>query len=445
LQAFIEKRVSPYKWPLSITILVAVTAAFPLSPLVDAVHPASALGASLRTPLLYDLIAPASNILDSLTLLTPAQYWQTFAFCAVIFFGVALVRDRQEQRVFSLIRAARITLRFLLGTVALIGVMLVVTRPMAALSLREAELVAVDFHSHTSASHDGRPGFDAEHNRDWHRSAGFDAAYITDHRTFDGALDAIRRNPSTAGEGTVLLSGVELHDVGEHPLLLGVDPARMKITSPDWQGAAVTADGGPVPPLLLLTMPGDINSIPRNELTGEVRIAGVEISDGCPRGMAQAAMDHDRIIALAKTLNIAIVAGSDNHGWGRTAPAWSVLRIRGWREMSPESLDSAIRSTIIAGPKGSVMVIARRTIPPSQGAVQSALGGVSVGLLMFRTMNARERLSWIVWSWSVAFISLVRVRLNRTRLRVAVRRGLKQREQRPLVDVAAAVRLRQAR
>ena len=439
VQATEAKRFASYKWPLSITIIIAVTAAFSLSPLVDAVHPDAAVAGSLRTSLLYDLIAPVSNILDSLTLLTPAQYWQTFALSATIFFAWGIVRDGRERRGFSPVRVARATLRFLLGTVALIGIMLVVTRPMAALNLSDKELIAVDFHSHTSASHDGRPGFDAEHNRDWHRSAGFNVAYVTDHRTFDGALDAMRQNPATAGDGTVLLPGVELHDVGEHPLLLGVDPARMRITSPDWQDAAIKADGGPVPPILLLTMPGELENIPANELSGEVRIAGVEISDGCPRGMAQTATDHNLILALATKLNVATVAGSDNHGWGRTAPAWSALRIPGWREMSPASLDSAIRSTIIAGRPGSALVIARRTAAPSSGGVKSALGGASVAFMMFRTMNARERLSWIVWSWSLVLFPSVRARVNRRRLRLAVRRRLRQRERRPLVDAAAAV------
>jgi NO-binding membrane sensor protein with MHYT domain len=107
--------------------------------------------------------------------------------------------------------------------------------------------------------------------------------------------------------------------------------------------------------------------------------------------------------------------------------------------MSPSALDSAIRSTIIHGSNGSAMVIARRTVAPSSGAVSSALGGFSVGLMILRTMNARERLSWIAWSWSVVLVSLVRARLNRRRLRLAVRRRLKHRERRPLVDVAAAI------
>jgi len=388
---------------------------------------------------LYDLIAPVSNVLDALTLLTPAQYWETFALCVLLFFAPGMVREWRTSGTIGVWTTIRSVVRFAAGTVAVIGIMLVATRPMAALRLSDPDLIAVDFHSHTSASHDGRPGFDDEHNRSWHQSAGFDAAYVTDHRTFDGALDALERNPATAGGGTVLLAGVELRDVGEHPILLGVDPYRMKITSPNWQGAAVEADGGPVPPILLLSMPGQLR-VPPNELSGEVRVAGVEISDGSPRGMAQTATGHADILALAKGLHLTLVAGSDNHGWGRAAPAWSVLRIPGWRDMRPASLDSAIRRTIISGAAGSTEVIARRTVGPTSGAVGAALGGVSIAALMLRTMNVRERFSWIAWSWAGALLSLVRSRRNRRRLRLAVRKTIRQRQRRPLVDVAAAVR-----
>jgi hypothetical protein len=385
---------------------------------------------------MYDVFAPLSNILDGLTLLSPAQYWETFAFCAVFFssfwiYGCA--RSRSSCGAFSAVRAA---LRFTGGTVAVIGIMLVASRPMASLALRDRDLLAVDFHSHTEASHDGRAGFNAERNREWHSSSGFDAVYVTDHRTFDGAVSAARRNPARAGDGTVLLPGVELRDGDEHPILIGVDPRRMRITSPDWKEAAIEADGGPVPPMLLLSMPGNILRIPLNETSGPVRIAGVEISDGSPRGMAQAARDGDAIRALAGNLGIAIVSASDNHGWGRTAPAWSVMRIPGWRNLSPAELDIAIRRTILTQGSRAISVIARRTVPAPANRMEAALGGAMVALLIARTMSLTDRLSWIGWSWGFCFLSLRIARRNRSRTRIRARKSA-ERKLIPVVDVAA--------
>jgi len=440
VQASTLRRVGRYRWPLLITFAVGVTAVFSLSPLVDVVQPNSPAAATLRTPFLYDLLAPASNILDTLTLLTPAQYLATFAFCVAAFFAPGIVRDLRRPRGFSGLSTIVSCLRFLGGTVAIVGIMIVAWRPMAALRLHDPDLIAVDFHSHTSASHDGRPDFDTEKNREWHQSSGFNAAYITDHRTFAGALDAAERNPRVAGDGVTLLPGVELRDGDEHPILLGANPSRTRLASADLEGAKVVTDGGPVPPILLLTIPGNIVQVPPSEYTGPIRLAGIEISDGSPRGMAQTARYKKNILALADKLHLAPVAGSDNHGWGRTAPAWSVLRIPGWRRMNPASLDVAIRRTILARNPGTTEVIARRTVGPPSGRVEAALGGVAAGALMFRTMNLRDRLSWILWSWSAALLSLVRARRNRRQLRIRIRESMRSRASRPLID-AAAVRI----
>jgi len=422
-----------------ITSGVLVTAAFSLPPIVDLGEAHSPAAASLGTPLLYDILAPASNVLDTLTLLSPAQYWATFALCAMIFFTPGLVRDFRRPRGFSAARTTASCLRFIGGTVAVIGIMLLASRPMASLSLDDPDLIAVDFHSHTSASHDGRANFDAERNREWHQSSGFNVAYVTDHRTLAGAISAAERNPSLAGEGTTLLPGVELRDGDEHPLVLGVDPRRMKITSPDWRGAAVAADGGPAPPILILTLPGNTSRVPEGENSGPIRLAAIEASDGSPRGMAQAGRDRQVIFALADSLHLAIVSGSDNHGWGRAAPAWSVLRIPGWREMTPAALDIAIRQTLLSRAPGKTEIILRRVAAPPSGKVETALSGAAVGLSMLRTLNPRERVSWILWGWAAALLSLIRARRNRRQLRTRIRERMRRTARRPPIDAAAAM------
>ena len=422
-----------------ITLCIAVTAAFSLSPLVDVARPDAAVTATLNAPLVYHLLAPASNILDALTMLSPAQYWATFALCALLFIGGEIIGNVRRARYFCVWKASRTCVRFTGGTVAILGIMLLLSRPMTSLRVSDPDLIVVDFHSHTSASHDGRPGFDAERNREWHRAAGFNAVYITDHRTFDGALDGLRLNPPTAGDGTTILPGVELRDGPEHPILIGVDPKRMRINSPDWREAAVKADGAPVPPILILSLPGDLGRIPADENTGEIKLAAIEGADGSPRGIAQTTNDGKRIIALANRMGLALVSGSDNHGWAAAAPAWSVLRIPGWRALTPTALDTAIRRTIIARVPGSTQIISRRMAPPATGRIGNALGGVVVAALMFRTMSPRDRLSWLAWSWGLALIPSISVRRRRRNLQVWRRARRRARARRPLIDAAAAM------
>jgi hypothetical protein len=419
-----------------ITAALVMTAAFSLPPLVNAARPDGAVSATLKKPAEFYVFAPASNILDALTLLSPAQCWTMFATCGCVFL-ILSARHHSRSRVgFTIGKTIRALAVFTGGTVAIIGIALVTPRPMASLALTDPDLVAVDFHSHTSASHDGRSGFDAERNREWHASSGFNVAYVTDHRTFDGALDGALRNPAKAGDRTTLLPGVELRDGDEHPILIGVDPKRMRITSPDWKEAAVAADGGPAPPILLLSMPGDILRIPFDETTGPIRIAGIEISDGSPRGLAQSARDHDAIVALAARLRLATVSASDNHGWGRTAPAWSIMRIPGWRAMAPARLDIAIRRTIIDEGPRAIQVIARRAATPPTNAIVSSLAGVTIALVMLRTMDPIERASWLVWSWGLCLLSLSQRRRSRRAERLRSPRGADTGQRQP-VDAAA--------
>src|SRR5437764_10613241 len=51
---------------------------------------------------------------------------------------------------------------------------------------------------------------------------------------------------------------------------------------------------------------------------------------------------RQRIVHIADSLNLALVTGSDNHGWGRAAPGWTLMRIPGWRGMSTDSLSRRI-------------------------------------------------------------------------------------------------------
>jgi len=424
-----------YRWPLVITAALVITAVFSYPPLVDVIHPEAPAIAGLRTSVAYDVIAPFSNVLDALTLLSPAQYAATFALCAIVAISLWTCRGSRSSARFDPNRLVRATLCFGGGTIAVAGIMLVAPRPMASLALSDRDLVAIDFHSHTDASHDGRPGFDAERSREWHSSSGFDVAYVTDHRTFDGALSGAERNPARSGDATVLLPGVELRDADEHPILIGVDPKRMRITSPDWEAAAIEADGGPAPPMLLLSLPGNVLHIPLDETSGTVHVTAIEAADGSPRGMEQSARDRGAIMALAGRLHLAVLSASDNHGWGRTAPAWSVLRIRGWRDMTPGELDIAIRRAIITAGPQAIDVIARRTAPPPGNVLETAAGGIMVAVVMLRTMSLPDRVSWLAWSWGLCFLSLRIARGNRNALGARARKRV---ERKLTTDVDAA-------
>ncbi|HJQ53020.1 MAG TPA: hypothetical protein VJ825_04160 [Gemmatimonadaceae bacterium] len=389
-----------WSWPIAFSTVLAVSSIFPLAPLIDLSNPDALPAGTLHFPIAYHLLAPASVTLDTLTLLAPSQYLGTLGLGAIAcIVCVALRSSSRGGRVSR--RLLTLVFRLVFGALGLAELALVARRPMASLTLPDPELLAVDFHSHTSASHDGRPSFGAEENREWHSSAGFAAAYVTDHRTLEGAASGANGNPGLAGRGTTLLPGVELRDGDEHPILIGIDPMRTRITSDDWQPALIGRDNDPTPAVLLLSLPGDLLRVPPEMIGGRVRVAGIELSDGSPRGIAQAGRDREMIRTFATRSRVATVSGSDNHGWGRTAPAWSVMRIPGWKTMTPTELDVAIRRTLIAEGSRAVQVVARRSAPIPETTAGVVISGFAVGVVLLRTMSVADRISCCLWCWTL--------------------------------------------
>jgi hypothetical protein len=266
------------------------------------------------------------------------------------------------------------------------------------------DAIVVDFHSHTNASWDGRAGFTAERNRLWHRQSGFDVAYITDHGTFAGAEAAATHNPARAGEGTVLLSGIEVRNRGRHLNVLGTSAAdSAAYLSGDLQERIfrLKQRAATVPPLVLLTLPGSIDS-----RGSTVPIDAIELSDAAPRGLAQIDTQRAKLMEMAAGENIATVAGSNNHGWASASPAWSILEIPGWRSMSPPQVDAAIRTEVLERGFKSVVVVERRpaTSTPSLGLWWTAPSAI---WSMLTVLSWPERVSWVGWIWAAYLLSMI--------------------------------------
>ena len=210
---------------------------------------------------------------------------------------------------------------------------------MAQLADRDATVVVVDFHSHTKYSHDGRPGWTEEDVRNWHRAAGYDVAYITDHATFEGAERGIASNPGLAGEGTMILQGLEVVYRGEHVNILSAGRRYRGLTTPDLKDMDVQALQ--LAGFLRATAPVLIETVPAQpeQGAGAARVtarASTRSRSSTARraDSPQDRRDRQRIVHIADSLNLALVAGSDNHGWGHAAPGWTLMRVPGWRGMA---------------------------------------------------------------------------------------------------------------
>ena len=168
----------------------------------------------------YVFLSPVYDSWDTLTLLPAREHFALLALAVFTYFcwrwRVTVMGTRPTARR-ELMRA---TIAFVV-LVAWYATGALVPRPMVSLEVDDPDEVVVDFHSHTEASHDGRPGFSAERNREWHRSAGFNVAYVSDHGTYAAVREALPRNPARAGDGMVLLPAFETRYSGQHINVLG--------------------------------------------------------------------------------------------------------------------------------------------------------------------------------------------------------------------------------
>jgi len=382
------------------------TAMFAVDPVRDAATFTGIGEARLDVSPAYLSIAPLSAILDTLTLLTVAQHIALllWVFAGFAFWRIWLNRGRTTAAVRETV-AAGVLLLVIFATYA-VGAL--APRPMAQLAVSDETVIAIDFHAHTKYSHDGRAGWTEDDVRSWARGAGFDAVYITDHRTFEGAERGIASNPGVAGEGTVILQGLEAGYRGEHVNILSAGRRYKGITTPDLRDideqSLMLANIFPATsPLLIETIPGKLDRVKDTTARGVPAVQAIEIVDGSPRGLAQSRRDRARIVHLADSLNLALVTGSDNHGWGRTAPAWTLLKIDGWRGMSTDSLSRRIEDVLRVGRREATRTVERR-VAGGENPLTLALTAPLVVWRMLTTLSADERVMWLIWTWGLVLL-----------------------------------------
>jgi len=177
-----------------LVVLLLATAIHPLSPLVDAVTGSVPGDADLDRPILYVMFAPLSNTLDGLTFFSlPRAVWALIVWMLLLaaWGAVRASSDSHNWR--------RVVATSLLGPAVLIVLAvaaLVLPRPVPRL-VHDGPGTAIDYHAHTNASHDGRPGWTLAKLAAWHERQGFEASYVTDHNiVYDGSLPSRRGHPS---------------------------------------------------------------------------------------------------------------------------------------------------------------------------------------------------------------------------------------------------------
>ena len=384
---------------IALSLAVILSSGWAVQPVRDAATGADVAEAFLSRSLGYVLISPVSAVLDTLVLLSLRQHAALLAGVVVLF---ALWRVFRAMRSAMTWRNHVLALTVLI--VAIVGVYAaaaLLPRPMASLETDNANILRVDFHSHTDASHDGRQTVAG--SRTWHRRAGFNVAYVTDHGSVAGAERALASNKATAGEDMTLLQSIEVTWDGEHVSVLGAQRTYNGLLTQNLRDVDTTGLrlGSLIPnrePVVIWNHPRVLTRLPINQGPGTAGIRAVEIVNGAPDNMNDMQPQRAALLALAQQRNLALVAGSDNHGWGYAAPGWTLMRIFNWRSMTPDMLSLQIEAVIRGGGFEATRVVERRVADANAMLWASA---VTVPARMLTTLSNDERVSWLVWIWLV--------------------------------------------
>ena len=353
---------------IALVALLLITAIHPLPPLLDAITGSAPGDVDLERPALYVLLAPLSNTLDALTFFSLARAQWALAVWAVALAAWGALRPGTARR--RIVRA-------LLGPVGLVllaGAAVVLPRSVPRLTTADAGATILDYHAHTEASHDGRPGWTLARLAAWHERQGFEASYVTDHNViFDGSM-------AVPGSSVNLLPGVEWSVYRQHVVAIGPvepivrdsfgesTPRMLRIF------AAIERQGA----LGIASLPEYWRN--HREDLGAFVLAGAdgfEIVNCAPKALSFPPEARREVLSLAASHDLLVVGASDNHGGGQVTCVWNLSRpgVQGYHA-----------NRVFARPLALLQAEWRPWTAP-----------VTQPWFMLRSLSWSERASWLTW------------------------------------------------
>jgi hypothetical protein len=353
----------------------------------------------LHAPWPYVMLAPLFTAWDGISMLSLRRLQGFLLGLPVIYLlfrgAVAIGRKRWSWRRETGLLGASIA-----SLLVFLSAGLLWHRPMMALAGVPPDLVVADLHSHTRVSHDVRNtlmrGYDVGANLRWHRRAGFDAVFITDHNTIEGL------GPPTTDP--VRCPGIEVSAWKAHVVLLGdtmpVDRSRYNGSLGELEALLRSSDST-YGALSLLSLPEfDRNHWRRLDTLVADGADGFEIVNASPKA-AEFSLEHrNAVVALARHANRFVAGVSDSHGWGATSLTWNLIAAPGWRNASDPC--TLILDRLRTG--FSANQIVERHHLRAECRWPGWLTPIGAMWEIWRTMGTPLLLSWLGWTWGLWII-----------------------------------------
>lgn len=381
------------------------------SAVIDAATCEPLRGFSLAFPLGHLLLTPFSALADWLTFNSARQDKILIVYLLAAYWVVWLLcrkpRPEGRSRMKAAARAVGGYLAYLAVVMGLLAWAALSQRPMARLLAPHPDDLVLDFHSHTYRSHDGRPSFISRKNMDWHRQAGFSAAFITDHNTVSASAEArqISRDEASTGYRSLFGEEVSLHRAH----IVALTPKewidnRSYDGDPDGIRRFLWDCGTRLKALCILSLPEYwLYNFDRVEQFADWGAKGVEIVNSAPKALDFPAGKRRQVVELCRRKGLFMAGASDNHGFSRAAYAWNVMRVSGQAALGPDALEKAVSETLRREGFSAVRVAARVKREPAEG-LAIALDPILGLWTMLRAFTWLQAAVTLCWIWTIACI-----------------------------------------
>ena len=390
--------------PLGLTAGLLAARAWSAPPLADPLGDPLPPTLHLAYPPLYVLLAPLFTVWDGVSMLSMSRLHWFLIGLLPLYLAWRGGRALWWRIAWSDVPPPRAPIRRELGLLALslaglglfVGAGLLWHRPMAALAGAGPDVVVFDVHSHTNVSHDVRgtlmKGFDTEANLRWHRRAGFDAVFVTDHNTVSGF------RPHAGAPA--LCPGIEISAWRAHVVLLGdsapVDQRRYN-RSLDALELLLRESDSVYGALSVLSLPEyERNHWARLDSLVAAGADGFEIVNAAPKANEITRARRDSVVALARRTGRFVVGASDSHGWGATNLVWNLLTVPGPRPEGAAACSAVLQA--LRGGFGATRIVERRRLR-ADSAWPGWLTPVGVVWETWRAMAWPLTIAWLAWTW----------------------------------------------
>ncbi len=435
-------------WVLTLLLLASrVSLAPPLSDPLGGQLPDSL---QLSVPPLYLVLAPLFTLWDGISMLSMSRLNGFLIGLAGIFVLWRIGRHiltRPPLKSWRTWLDEILTLLFSLGgLLAFIVAGAIWHRPMLSLSGVPWGYQVVDFHSHTTASHDvggtWMSGYDLAANLRWHARAGFNVVFVTDHNVVSRESRAASRTAGVrslgsgvasqdsgvgsqgsragsqgSGQGPIPCPGIEVSAWRAHIVLLGDtgtinrDPYSRSLAG---LLTLLRTSNSSYGSLSLASLPEyRRNHWERLDTLIQAGLDGFEIVNASPKANELTRRERDRVIDLARKNDLFVLGVSDSHGWGATSMVWNLVRVP--HAHSRQTLCTAILARLDRGFPGAQIIERHRLRPDDSWPMW--LTPVGVVWETWRSMGRPLALSWLAWIWIVTgLLNLLRSRGLRAKI-----------------------------